>query len=44
MKNAKDRQKIVLAAMVDIGKITKAEADKAYEEMLSFKPESERKQ
>lgn len=43
MKNAKDRQKVVLNAMADIGKITQAEADKAYEEMLSFKPESERK-
>lgn len=43
MKNAKDRQKIVLNAMADIGKITQAEADKAYEKMLSFKPESERK-
>ena len=43
MKNAKDRQKIVLNAMADMGKITQTEADKAYEEMLSFKPESERK-
>lgn len=43
MKNAKDRQKVVLNAMAEIGKITQAEADKAYEEMLSFKPESERK-
>lgn len=43
MKNAKDRQRIVLNSMAEIGKITQSEADKAYEEILSFKPESERK-
>ncbi|SFS98274.1 PBP1A family penicillin-binding protein [Paenibacillus sp. 453mf] len=43
MKKAKDRQKIVLSAMVDTGNITQAEADKAYNEMLEIKPQSERK-
>lgn len=43
MKNAKDRQKIVLKAMIETGKITQKQADSAYEEMLNFKPEGERK-
>jgi membrane peptidoglycan carboxypeptidase len=38
MKKAKDRQKTVLQAMVDSGMITQAEADRAYEEVLDFKP------
>lgn len=43
MKKAKDRQKIVLSAMVDTGDITQSEADTAYNEMLDIKPQSERK-
>lgn len=43
MKNAKNRQKIVLDSMVETGSITAAEADTAYEQILSLKPESERR-
>lgn len=43
MKNAKDRQKTVLSMLVDTGEITKAEADKAYNELLEFKSPSHRK-
>lgn len=43
MKNAKDRQKIVLDSMALTGKITPAEATKAYEEMLALRPESQRR-
>lgn len=42
MKNAKDRQKIVLSAMVVTGDITQKQADQAYEEMLSFQTRQER--
>ncbi|PYE42743.1 PBP1A family penicillin-binding protein [Paenibacillus barcinonensis] len=42
MKNAKDRQRIVLKSMMETGNITEQQADSAYEEMLYFKPESER--
>ncbi|MEF2968991.1 PBP1A family penicillin-binding protein [Paenibacillus sp. M1] len=42
MKNAKDRQKTVLAAMVTTGEITEAEADKAYAEILSFQSQEQR--
>ncbi|AZS13132.1 transglycosylase domain-containing protein [Paenibacillus lutimineralis] len=42
MKNAKDRQKIVLSAMVATGDITQKQADQAYEEMLSFQTRQER--
>jgi 1A family penicillin-binding protein len=42
MKNAKDRQKIVLSAMVTTGDITQKQADQAYEEMLSFQTRQER--
>lgn len=38
MKNAKDRQKNILQAMIECGYITKSQADQAYNEMLSFKP------
>ncbi|MFM9281964.1 transglycosylase domain-containing protein [Paenibacillus jiagnxiensis] len=43
MKNAKNRQKIVLDSMVETGSITAAEADAAYEQILAIKPESERR-
>ncbi|MBW4838517.1 MAG: PBP1A family penicillin-binding protein [Paenibacillaceae bacterium] len=36
MKNAKDRQRTVLSAMVTTGEITQQEADQAYEAMLKF--------
>ncbi|WP_059040451.1 transglycosylase domain-containing protein [Paenibacillus rubinfantis] len=36
MKNAKDRQRTVLSAMVTTGEITQQEADQAYEAMLRF--------
>lgn len=36
MKNAKDRQRTVLSAMVATGEITQQEADKAYEAILNF--------
>lgn len=42
MKNAKDRQKTVLSAMVVTGDITQQQADQAYEEMLSFQTRQER--
>jgi len=38
MKNAKDRQRIVLNAMVEQGVITREEADAAYRETLNFRP------
>ncbi|WP_051106932.1 transglycosylase domain-containing protein [Paenibacillus terrigena] len=38
MKNAKDRQRTVLLAMVECGYITKQQADTAYHEILKFKP------
>ncbi|MDO7908678.1 PBP1A family penicillin-binding protein [Paenibacillus sp. JX-17] len=43
MKNAKDRQKVVLEAMVDTGTITRQEADAAYQQTLPFKAPSERR-
>ncbi|GIO45160.1 transglycosylase domain-containing protein [Paenibacillus apis] len=42
MKNAKDRQKIVLNAMKEIGAITAEEAEKAYEELLAFQSPQQR--
>ncbi len=42
MKNAKNRQKVVLQAMVDTGKISPAEASAAYEQLLPLKAPSER--
>ncbi|MGG0825094.1 PBP1A family penicillin-binding protein [Paenibacillus turicensis] len=42
MKNAKDRQKIVLSAMVHTKAITQAQADQAYEEMLHFQSQQQR--
>lgn len=36
MKNAKDRQRTVLSAMVTTGEITQQEADQAYEALLKF--------
>jgi 1A family penicillin-binding protein len=38
MKNAKDRQKVILDAMAGDGDISRAEADSAYDERLAFKP------
>jgi 1A family penicillin-binding protein len=38
MKNAKDRQRLVLNAMVGQGVITREEADAAYREVLHFRP------
>ncbi|MUT67896.1 transglycosylase domain-containing protein [Paenibacillus sp. NEAU-GSW1] len=38
MKNAKDRQHVILRAMAKAGDITEAEADAAYQEMLTFQP------
>ncbi|AJY74991.1 transglycosylase domain-containing protein [Paenibacillus beijingensis] len=38
MKNAKDRQKTILQAMVEGGRISQAEADEAFREVLAFKP------
>ncbi|UHA75249.1 transglycosylase domain-containing protein [Paenibacillus sp. 481] len=43
MKNAKDRQKVVLASLVETGHIKQMEADKAYAELLSFRPREQRK-
>ncbi|WP_055105446.1 transglycosylase domain-containing protein [Paenibacillus ihumii] len=37
MKNAKDRQRLVLNAMVETGSITRQQAEEAYEEILQFK-------
>lgn len=42
MKNAKNRQKIVLQAMVDTGKISSSEASAAYEQLLPLNAPSER--
>lgn len=42
MKNAKDRQKIVLSSMMLTGSITEQEMDEAYEQTLFFKPLSQR--
>lgn len=42
MKNAKDRQKTVLSAMVQTKVITQAQADNAYEQMLTFQSEQQR--
>ncbi|WP_019639946.1 transglycosylase domain-containing protein [Paenibacillus fonticola] len=36
MKNAKDRQRLVLGALVEMGNITRKQADQAYDEMLYF--------
>jgi 1A family penicillin-binding protein len=42
MKNAKDRQRLVLNAMVEQGVITRGEADAAFREVLQFRaPESD---
>ncbi|WP_338553971.1 PBP1A family penicillin-binding protein [Paenibacillus sp. KS-LC4] len=38
MKNAKDRQLTILSIMAEDGMISKAEADKAYKELLQFQP------
>jgi len=38
MKNAKDRQRLVLDAMVEQGVITREEADAAFREVLHFRP------
>ncbi|MFD1957097.1 transglycosylase domain-containing protein [Paenibacillus thailandensis] len=38
MKNAKDRQRTILLAMAEAGDITREEADRAYAELLRFKP------
>lgn len=38
MKNAKDRQRTVLAAMVEQGIISRQEADAAFREQLKFRP------
>ncbi|MGI2296414.1 transglycosylase domain-containing protein [Paenibacillus sp. GXUN7292] len=38
MKAAKDRQQLILDAMVSEGAITKQEADEAYNEVLAFEP------
>lgn len=38
MKNAKDRQRLILNAMAEGGAITQEEADAAYQEVLAFKP------
>ncbi|GGG86842.1 transglycosylase domain-containing protein [Paenibacillus radicis (ex Gao et al. 2016)] len=38
MKNAKDRQHVILNAMANAGDITRADADAAYGEMLTFQP------
>lgn len=39
MKNAKDRQKIVLQGMVNMGYISQTQADYAYNEMLTIRPQ-----
>lgn len=36
MKNAKDRQRLILNAMVETGNITELQAEEAYEEILQF--------
>lgn len=41
MKNAKDRQKIVLQGMVNMGYISQVQADYAYNEMLAIRPQEE---
>lgn len=42
MKNAKDRQRIVLKTMVETGAISQKEADDAYAQLLNFKSPSQR--
>ncbi|WP_410772422.1 transglycosylase domain-containing protein [Fontibacillus sp. BL9] len=42
MKNAKDRQKIILAAMKETGLITQEQADEAYNHLLSFQSPQQR--
>lgn len=42
MKNAKDRQKVVLSAMVQTGSITQEQADEAYNRLLSFQSHQQR--
>ncbi|WP_433944915.1 transglycosylase domain-containing protein [Paenibacillus sp. SN-8-1] len=42
MKNAKDRQRIVLKTMVETGAITQQQADDAYAQLLNFKSPSQR--
>ncbi|MEV3048098.1 penicillin-binding protein 1A [Paenibacillus larvae] len=41
MKNATERQKVVLSTMVNTGSITQEEADKAKEEHISIRPQEE---
>lgn len=42
MKNAKDRQKVVLSAMTETGVITQKQADEAYNQLLSFQSPQQR--
>lgn len=42
MKNAKDRQKTVLSALVETGEITRQEADEAYDQLLAFQSQEQR--
>ncbi|AWB46735.1 carboxypeptidase [Paenibacillus sp. CAA11] len=42
MKNAKDRQRIILDAMVETGAITHQQANEAYTQLLKFLPPSKR--
>lgn len=42
MKNAKDRQKVVLQGMVETGYITQEQAQQAYNETLAIRPREER--
>lgn len=41
MKNAKDRQKVVLQSMVDTGYISQKQAQQAYNETLAIRPKEE---
>src|SRR5690606_25053399 len=44
MKNAKNRQKLILSAMVDRGHISEEQASIAYEELLALEPQSQTNQ
>ncbi|MBD8500482.1 transglycosylase domain-containing protein [Paenibacillus arenosi] len=42
MKNAKDRQQVILRGMVELGQITELQAKKAYDEVLTFRSRTDR--
>ncbi|TVX85251.1 transglycosylase domain-containing protein [Paenibacillus agilis] len=42
MKNAKDRQQVILRGMVELGQITDTQAKEAYDEVLAFRSRTDR--